>query len=46
MTNDSNLKEDSFTLVTSQRRNGRKQKKAVPVFASTEDDIDEELVIK
>lgn len=46
MTNDSEVKEHSFKLVTSQRRNKRKQEKAALAFGSAEEDVDEELVIK
>lgn len=51
MTNDSKLKEDSFTLVTSQRRNKKKHtKKRLELNQilkpSEEDSVDEESVIK
>lgn len=51
MTNDSKLKEDSFTLVTSQRRNKKKHtKKRLELNQilkpSEEDSVDEEAVIK
>lgn len=51
MTNDSKLKEDSFTLVTSQRRNKKKHtKKRLELNQiqkpSEEDSVDEKAVIK
>lgn len=46
MTNDSKVNEDPFTLVTSQRRNKKKHKRTTPIFRSSEEEIDEELVIR
>lgn len=49
MTIGADSKEESFTLVTSQRKNRRKQKKefkSIPDSSKEEEDLDEKFVIK